>query len=83
MISVHLTGGSESSLATSVFLIFPASSKVSPLTRSVMNDELAMADPHPNVLNLTSLILPDSSTLIWSFITSPHYINLLVHAFKG
>jgi hypothetical protein len=30
-----------------------------------------MAEPHPKVLNLTSLIRPLSSTRIWSFITSP------------
>ena len=48
-----------------------ASSNVRPLTRSVINDEEAIAEPHPNVLNLTSLIRPLSSTRIWSFITSP------------
>ena len=52
--------------------IAPASSRVSPLTRSVMNEEDAMAEPHPKVLNLTSEIRPFSSTRIWSFITSPH-----------
>jgi hypothetical protein len=31
----------------------------------------AMALPQPNVLNLTSLMMPLSSTRIWSFITSP------------
>ena len=33
----------------------------------------AIAEPQPNVLNLASTILPvDSSTMIWSFMTSPH-----------
>jgi hypothetical protein len=31
-----------------------------------------MAEPQPNVLNLDSTIRPSSSTLICSFITSPH-----------
>ena len=66
-----MTGGKLNSLATSVFRIAPASSNVKPLTRSVINDEEAIADPHPKVLNFTSLIRPDSSTRICSFITSP------------
>ena len=61
---LHLTGGRESSLATSVFRIIAASSRVRPLTLSVMNEELAIAEPHPKVLNLTSVILPESSTRI-------------------
>ena len=69
---LRFTGGRQSSFATSVFLIAPASSSVSPLTRSVMKEEDAMADPHPKVLNLTSEIRPFSSTRICSFITSPH-----------
>jgi len=44
---------------------------VFPLIHSVANELEAMADPHPNVLNLASIILPSSSTLIWSFMTSP------------
>lgn len=40
-----------------------------PLTRSVMYDDEAMADPQPKVLNLTSEMTPCSSTRIWSFIT--------------
>jgi hypothetical protein len=67
-----LTGGRQSSLAISVFLIFSASSSERPLTRSVMYELLAMAEPQPNVLNLTSEMTPFSSTRIWSFITSPH-----------
>jgi len=69
--NLHLTGGKLNSLATSVFLIAAASSNVKPLTRSVINDEEAIADPHPKVLNFTSLIRPDSSTRICSFMTSP------------
>ena len=37
---------------------------VLPLTHSVARELEAMADPHPNVLNLASIILPSSSTLI-------------------
>jgi len=68
---LHFTGGNESSFAISVFRIFPASSRLNPLTRSLINEELAIAEPHPKVLNLTSEILPDSSTRICSFMTSP------------
>eukprot|EP00516_Mucochytrium_quahogii_P007955 CAMPEP_0203744430 /NCGR_PEP_ID=MMETSP0098-20131031/499_2 /ASSEMBLY_ACC=CAM_ASM_000208 /TAXON_ID=96639 /ORGANISM=" , Strain NY0313808BC1" /LENGTH=64 /DNA_ID=CAMNT_0050631939 /DNA_START=560 /DNA_END=754 /DNA_ORIENTATION=- len=59
-----LTGGRHSSLAISVFLIFTASSNFLPLTHSVAKELEAMADPQPNVLNLASIILPSSSTLI-------------------
>lgn len=52
------TGGNDNSLAISVFLIFPASSRLKPLTRSVRYELLAMALPHPNVLNLTSEMMP-------------------------
>ena len=65
----RLTGGRQSSLAISVFLTAPACSSDIPLTRSVIYDEEAMADPQPNVLNLTSEMFPLSSTRIWSFIT--------------
>jgi hypothetical protein len=67
-----LTGGRHNSFAMSVFLIFPASSKVKPFTRSVIYELEAIALPQPNVLNLTSEIIPLSSTRIWSFMTSPH-----------
>lgn len=30
-----------------------------------------MAEPQPKVLNFASVIVPLSSTLIWSFMTSP------------
>ncbi len=67
-----LTGGRHNSFAISVFLIFSAASKDSPLTRSVIYELDAMALPHPNVLNLTSEMIPFSSTRICSFMTSPH-----------
>ena len=38
---------------------------VFPFTHSVARELEAMAEPHPNVLNLASTILPCSSTLIW------------------
>lgn len=69
------TGGRQSSFAISVFLILPASSSERPLTRSVMYELEAMALPQPNVLNLTSEMIPFSSTRIWSFMTSPHLFD--------
>ena len=42
-----------------------------PLIHSVANDDDAIADPHPKVLNFASIIFPLSSTSICSFITSP------------
>lgn len=66
-----LTGGKHSSLAISVFLIVTASSIVFPLIHSVAKLDEAMAEPQPNVLNLTSSITPVGDTLICSFITSP------------
>ena len=69
MAGSRFTGGRHSSLAISVFLTCPACSSDMPLTRSVMYELEAMADPHPNVLNLTSEMLPLSSTRICSFIT--------------
>lgn len=65
------TGGNDSSFAMSEFFNLPASSMVFPLTHSVANELDAMAEPHPNVLNFASMILPFSSTLICNFITSP------------
>lgn len=70
-----LTGGKHNSLAISVFLIFSASSSDKPLTRSVIYELEAMALPHPNVLNLTSEMMPFSSTRICSFMTSPHLMT--------
>ena len=57
-----LTGGNESSLAMSLFLILAAESRSLPLIHSVAREEEAMAEPQPNVLNLASTILPLSST---------------------
>ncbi len=75
MVVVYLrfTGGKHSSFAISVFRTRPASSRVIPRTNSVKYDEDAIAEPHPKVLNLTSeIVLLVGSTLICSFITSPH-----------
>lgn len=44
---------------------------VFPLTHSVASELEAIAEPQPNVLNLASMILPLSSTLICNFMTSP------------
>jgi hypothetical protein len=44
-----------------------ASSTVLPFSHSVARLEDAMADPHPNVLNLASIITPFSSTWNCSF----------------
>src|SRR6266542_5407122 len=51
------TGGSASSFTMSVFLICSASSTVLPFTHSVANEEKAMAEPQPKVLNLASSML--------------------------
>ena len=56
----------------SVFLMAKASSTVRPFIHSVAKEEEAIAEPQPKHLNLASSILPASSTLIWSCITSPH-----------
>ena len=61
----NLTGGRHNSAAMSLFLILPASSRDFPLTHSVAKELDAMADPHPNVLNLASMIFPFSSTSIY------------------
>ena len=58
MADSRLTGGRQSSLAISVFLTAPAWLRFMPLTRSVMYEDEAMAEPHPNVLNLTSEMMP-------------------------
>ena len=63
MLQCILTGGKASSPAISEFLIVPASSSVFPLTHSVTRLELAIADPHPYVLNLASVITPSLFTL--------------------
>ena len=57
----------------SVFLMASASSTVLPLSHSVARLELAIAEPHPNVLNFASSITPVSGlTRTCSFMTSPH-----------
>src|SRR2546427_677208 len=57
----------------SVFLICNASSTVLPFTHSVANEDDAMAEPQPKVLNFaSSMTLVSGLTLICSFITSPH-----------
>src|SRR5208283_1742298 len=67
------TGGRDSSLTISVFLIVRASSMVLPLTHSVASEDEAMAEPQPKVLNLaSSMTLVSRLTLICSFMTSPH-----------
>jgi hypothetical protein len=67
------TGGSDSSATMSVFLIASAWSTVLPLSHSVARLELAIADPHPNVLNFASSMTPVSGfTFTCSFMTSPH-----------
>ena len=43
-----------------------------PAHHSVATLLLAMADPQPKVLKQESTMLPSSSTLICSFMTSPH-----------
>lgn len=57
-----LTGGSLRCPAMSVFLIFKLSSTDRPLSHSVATLLDAIADPHPNVLNLDSVMTPFSST---------------------
>ena len=65
------TGGKFSSFAISLFLMVPAWSTDLPLIHSVANEDEAIAEPQPNVLNFASIIFPSSSTSICSFITSP------------
>eukprot|EP00443_Scrippsiella_acuminata_P040843 CAMPEP_0115291812 /NCGR_PEP_ID=MMETSP0270-20121206/64802_1 /TAXON_ID=71861 /ORGANISM="Scrippsiella trochoidea, Strain CCMP3099" /LENGTH=155 /DNA_ID=CAMNT_0002709203 /DNA_START=252 /DNA_END=716 /DNA_ORIENTATION=- len=65
------TGGSFKCEEISEFLSCAASSTDFPMTISVANELLAMADPHPKVLNLASSIMPSLPTLTWSLMTSP------------
>ena len=51
--------------------MFLASSTDIPFAIVVIKELDAMADPHPNVLNLASSIIPLSLILSCSFITSP------------
>ncbi len=46
-------------------------STVLPFTHSVTSELEAMAEPHPNVLNLASWMTPESSILSCRRITSP------------
>ena len=46
----------------SELVMLAASFRPLPMIHSVASDELAIADPQPNVLNLASTILPSSST---------------------
>jgi len=79
MLQCILTGGNASSLAMSELLITDACSNVLPLTHSVTREELAIADPHPYVLNFASVIIP-SSTLICNdyFIRVSHYFLAII-----
>eukprot|EP00835_Amoeboradix_gromovi_P005059 NODE_441_length_8548_cov_0.413185.p8 type:complete len:108 gc:universal NODE_441_length_8548_cov_0.413185:3349-3672(+) len=72
MLQCIFTGGNDNSVAISEFLIFNASFKCLFLIHSVAKLELAIAEPHPNVLNFASVIFPLSSTFICNFMTSPH-----------
>lgn len=65
------TGGSFKCAAISEFLMASTSSTLFPFTHSVATEDAAIAEPHPKVLKTDSTIFPSSSTLIWSFITSP------------
>jgi len=55
--AMQLHGWQTRSFAISVFFILPASSSDIPRTSSVRYEELAIADPQPNVLNFTSEIV--------------------------
>ena len=59
-----LTGGRLNSSTISVFLIASASSTVLPLSHSVAKDDEAMAEPQPNVLNLLSVIVSETLSLL-------------------
>lgn len=63
----NFTGGRQSSFAISSFFTFAAYSVVLPLIHSDAKLLDAIAEPHPNVLNFASIILPFSSTLIYLF----------------
>ena len=65
------TGGRASSFAMCVFLMVSASSTDLPFTHSVTSELEAIAEPHPNVLNFASRILPSSPILSCNRITSP------------
>ena len=55
-----------------MFLMLRPSSMFFPFSHSVATELDAIAEPQPKVLNFVSVMLPSASTLICSFITSPH-----------
>ena len=52
-----LTGGSVNSSTISMLSIFKASVNDFPFNHSVAKDDDAIAEPHPKVLNLASVII--------------------------
>ena len=67
------TGGKANSSTISMLSMFIAWSMVLPFNHSVANDEEAIAEPHPKVLNFASVIIcVTGSTSICKRITSPH-----------
>src|SRR6185312_13385014 len=66
------TGGSESSWAISLLVIWVASSMDLPFTHSVTSELEAIAEPQPKVLKRASSMTPVCSLILsWSRITSP------------
>ena len=61
---IFILGRPPNASATALFDTFNASSIVVPLTQSVTLLEVAMAAPHPNVLNFASVMTSLSSTLM-------------------
>ena len=59
----NFTGGRDKCFAICLFCMVWASSMFFPFNHTVANDDDAIADPQPNVLNLLSTIFPFSSTL--------------------
>jgi len=68
---IFIDGSPPSAFATSSRVIFSACSSVFPLAISVSIDVVAIADTHPNVLNLIFVILL-FLTFMYTHITSPH-----------
>ncbi|MNR38732.1 hypothetical protein D3C85_1568590 [compost metagenome] len=66
------TGGKANSSTKSILSIAKAWSIDLPFNHSVAKDEEAIAEPHPKVLNLASVITLSSFTSICKRITSPH-----------
>jgi hypothetical protein len=63
-------GSPPNASATALLVNFKASSILFPLTNSVAIEEVAIAAPHPNVLNLASVIIL-SFTLMYISMMSP------------